>query len=103
MAGIGDIQREANLADPENKVTYEQVRASLEGIKALILKGEKITLQDFGTFTVKEKPARKARNPKTGEQIDVPAKIWPHFRFNNTFRDKVNTALNAPKKKSKKK
>lgn len=98
MAGIGDIQREANNSEyakqQEVKVSYEQVAAAIEGIRCLLKKGEKITLQDFGTFTIKEKKAGIARNPATGEEVQVPRKFWPHFKFNEKFKAAVNEALN---------
>lgn len=102
MAGLGDIQREANQVKEGVKVNYEQVGAVIEGIKRLICKGEKITIQDFGTFMVVDKPARTARNPQTGETIQVPAKKVPKFRFNYGFRNKVNEALSGKKSKAKK-
>lgn len=100
MAGIGDIQREANKAADEGiKVSYEQVSAVIEGIRQLIYKGEKITLQDFGTYSIKDVKAKTARNPRTGDPVDVPAKKVPKFVFNYNFRTKVNEKLNTPAKK----
>ncbi len=42
--------------------------------------GEKVTLVGFGTFTTTERQARKGRNPKTGEVIDIPAKRVARFK-----------------------
>ena len=43
--------------------------------------GTIVALKDFGKFELKDKPARKGRNPSTGETIDIPAKIVPKFSF----------------------
>lgn len=50
------------------------IQTTLLSIKELATEGTKISLGGFGTFLVKERAARTARNPKTGESIDVPAK-----------------------------
>ena len=46
----------------------------LEGIKGALQAGEKVTFSGFGSFDVKERKARKGRNPKTGEQVAIPPK-----------------------------
>ena len=58
--------------------------------------GEKVQIVGFGAFEVKERPARKARNPKTGEKVDVPAKYVPHFKPGKELRDRVDTAVAVP-------
>jgi DNA-binding protein HU-beta len=67
---IEKITEKAGLtrADAE-KATNALVESITEALK----KGDGITLQGFGTFKVKERAARKARNPRTGEEINVPA------------------------------
>ena len=50
------------------------VEAVLEGITTALAKGEKVELRGFGTFKVKESKPRTGRNPKTGEEIQIPAK-----------------------------
>lgn len=50
------------------------VATTLLSIKELTQEDGKVTIQGFGTFSIKERAARTARNPKTGESIDVPAK-----------------------------
>lgn len=79
MAGIGDIAREAG-------VKYEDASKTIDGIRSLLKKGDKITLQDFGTFFVDVQDERNARNPQSGEKVVTPAKSVPKFRFNYTFR-----------------
>ena len=64
-----------------------------------LTKGEKVQLIGFGTFDVKSRPARKARNPRTGEEIKIAASKAPAFKAGKALKDKVNTPA---KKKGKK-
>lgn len=52
----------------------QNVEAVLTSIKNLAKENGKLTIQGYGTFSVKQKPARTARNPRTGESVNVPAK-----------------------------
>ncbi len=56
------------------------VETLLEAIKNSLKNNESVTIAGFGTFKVKERKARTARNPKTGETIQVPAKKTIGFR-----------------------
>ncbi|GEM_PF-4313993 len=82
MAGIGDIAKAAG-------VKYEAVSDTIEGIRKLLMTGEKITLQDFGTFYLDVQDEKNARKVASGEAIKVPVKMVPKFRFNYTFKTKV--------------
>ena len=46
----------------------------MEGIRSSLKKGEKVTFSGFGSFEVKERKARKGRNPKTGAEVAIPPK-----------------------------
>ena len=59
----------------------------IEGIKKGLLTDKKVTLVGFGTFSVVERAARKARNPKTGEPIDVPRKMVPKFKPSKLLKE----------------
>lgn len=52
--------------------------------------GESITIPGFGTFEVRERAATTARNPQTGETVDVPAKRVPAFKPGKGLKDAVN-------------
>lgn len=62
----------------------------LETIKETVASGEKITLVGFGNFEVSERATRKGRNPKTGEEIMIPASKSPKFKAGKAFKDAVN-------------
>lgn len=52
--------------------------------------GDKVTLVGFGTFTTSERTARKGRNPKTGEVIEIPAKRVAKFKAGTELTKNVN-------------
>jgi DNA-binding protein HU-beta len=61
----------------------------LDGVSKGLKEDGKVTLVDFGTFSVVERKARKARNPQTGEEIDVPAKRVPKFKASKALKTSV--------------
>jgi DNA-binding protein HU-beta len=96
MAGIGDIAKAGG-------VKYEDAAATIEGIRKLILEGVKITIQDFGTFDIDARDSKEARNVATNEKIFVKEKSVPKFRFNYTFRKKVEESVEVDTEKLNKK
>jgi integration host factor subunit beta len=55
-----------------------------------LVKGDRIEIRRFGSFTVRKRQQRKGRNPKTGDLIGVPAKRVPFFTAGNELRERVN-------------
>ena len=62
----------------------------LDVIAETITKGEKVQLIGFGTFEAKSRPARVARNPRTGETVKIPAGKAPAFKAGKALKDIVN-------------
>lgn len=62
----------------------------IETIKETVANGEKVSLAGFGNFEVAERAARKGRNPKTSEEIVIPASKAPKFKAGRAFKDMVN-------------
>ena len=62
----------------------------VEVISDTIAKGDKVQLIGFGTFESKERPARTARNPRTGEEVKIAASKAPAFKAGKALKDKVN-------------
>ena len=58
----------------------------LEQIKKTLEEGSNIEIRGFGTFKVKARKARKARNPRTGEEVPVPDRKVPVFKPSNEFK-----------------
>jgi DNA-binding protein HU-beta len=72
------------------KVQAEQaVEAALTAIVSSLTKGEEVSIAGLGIFSVKQRAAREARNPRTGEAIQVPAMKVPKFRAAKALKDAV--------------
>jgi len=72
------------------KVQAEEVMESLLGsIISTLKKGEEVSIAGLGIFSVKDRPARMARNPKTGEAVKVAATRVPKFRPAKALKDSV--------------
>lgn len=67
------------------------VNAILDEITDALATGNRVELRGFGAFSVKNRPARTARNPKTGEQVSVDEKWVPFFKTGKELRDRLNT------------
>ncbi|MBE7896249.1 HU family DNA-binding protein [Paenibacillus polymyxa] len=65
------------------------VDAALETIVTALKNGDKVKLAGFGNFEVRERSARKGRNPQTGEEIDIPATKVPAFKPAPAFKEQV--------------
>ena len=61
----------------------------LDEIKKTLKKGNKVTLVGFGTFSVSKRKARKGRNPKTGETINIKAAKVPKFKAGKALKDSI--------------
>ena len=61
----------------------------MDVVKDTLVNGDKIALTGFGTFEVAERAARKGRNPKTGEEIMIPASKAPKFKAGKALKDAV--------------
>ncbi|MDR0884242.1 MAG: HU family DNA-binding protein [Oscillospiraceae bacterium] len=65
------------------------VEAVIAAIADALKAGEKVQLVGFGTFEVKDRPARQGQNPKTGEKIAIAASKAPVFKAGKTLKDAV--------------
>lgn len=84
------IEVVAKAADLKKKDAEVAVNAVLTAFEDALVAGDKIQLIGFGTFDVKEKPAREGRNPATGETIKIPATKQVRFTAGKTLKNKVN-------------
>jgi integration host factor subunit beta len=57
-----------------------------------LVQGERIEIRGFGGFDLRHRPPRIARNPKTGEAVNLPAKVVLHFKPGKEMRDRVDAA-----------
>ena len=66
------------------------VNAILGEIIAALSRGDRVELRGFGAFSVKVRPARQGRNPRTGEAVSVEEKRVPFFRTGKELRERLN-------------
>ena len=66
------------------------VNAFMESVEEALVKGDKVVLVGFGTFEVRNRAARKGRNPQTKKEIYIPASKAPVFKAGKGLKDKVN-------------
>jgi len=71
------------------KDSEKAVGAFLDAIREALAAGDKVQLVGFGTFEIRERAARKGRNPQTGEEINIEAARVPVFKAGKALRDAV--------------
>lgn len=59
-------------------------------ITTALSRGDRVELRGFGAFSVKERPARVGRNPRTGEKVEVADKRVPYFKTGKDLRERLN-------------
>lgn len=73
---------------PKKDVTAA-VDSVFDKITEALVNGDKVKLHGFGNFEVRERAARKGRNPQTGEEIEIPASKTPAFKPAKALKDAV--------------
>ena len=66
------------------------VNAVFSTIADALAGGETVTIAGFGTFAINSRPARRGRNPRTGENITIAASNRPSFKAGKTLREAIN-------------
>lgn len=75
--------------DLSKKQTESLLKIVGDVVTSALESGGEVTLPGLGKLTVKAKAARTGRNPKTGEEIEIPAKTVPHFSAAKALKDAV--------------
>lgn len=73
-------QRDADMA----------VKSILDAMSEALIKGHRIEIRGFGSFTVNRRPPRLGRNPRSGESVAIPEKRVPHFKPGKGLREAVD-------------
>ena len=74
----------------DRKKADKAVVETFEAIKNALIEGDKVQIIGFGTFENRSRSARKGRNPRTGEEIDIPASKLPSFKAGKALKEAVN-------------
>jgi integration host factor subunit beta len=89
----------AALADRHPHLTHAHaervVNRVLDEIAAALERGDRVELRGFGAFSVRHRPARRGRNPRTGEAVSVKAKSVPFFKAGKELRLRVDQSAGA--------
>ena len=72
------------------------VKMMLDQIAACLASGGRIEIRGFGSFSLRFRPARAARNPRTGTPVSLPARYAPYFKPGMRLRERVDQGLETP-------
>ncbi len=84
---IAEMAEKSNLS---KKDLEKALKAFTETVTEVLAIGDKVQLVGFGTFEVRDRKAKTAKNPRTGEPIQVEAKKAPVFKAGKALKDAVN-------------
>lgn len=76
---------------PERKIA-DSVNALLNLMSETLIKGQRIEIRGFGSFSLHHRPPRNAHNPKTGEKVLTESKYTPHFKPGKELRERVDAS-----------
>ena len=68
------------------------VNSIFDSIGDALVDGDRVEIRGFGSFTVRERDAREARNPKSGDIVQISAKKTPFFKTGKELRERVNVS-----------
>lgn len=79
----------AQATDLSKMAAGKAVNAILDAIQGALEKGDAVVLTGFGTFSIRERPARTGHNPKTGAAMEIQASKAPVFKAGKTLKDAI--------------
>ena len=85
---IQEIAKYTGFVRNDIKIVVEQF---LDLVGEKLIEGNTIEIRGFGTFACKPRKARPARNPRTGETVQIEERMVPTFKFSNDIKDKINS------------
>lgn len=84
------IDSVAEKTGESKRVVGDVVDAFINTVQSSVTGGDRVSLPGFGTFERRERSARTARNPRTGEPIQIAAAKVPAFKAGSAFKEQVN-------------
>lgn len=84
---VSQVAEQAGFTKKDAKVAVETV---FDAIQTALANGEKVQMVGFGNFEVRQRAARKGRNPQTGEEIEIAATKVPAFKAGKALKEAVN-------------
>jgi DNA-binding protein HU-beta len=83
------VAKVADKSGLSKKDSEKALNAFIEAVADGLKEGDKVSVVGFGTFEVRERAARKGRNPQTGKEINIPASKTPAFKAGKSLKDLV--------------
>ena len=83
---VNQVAQTVNISRSEADTIVTEV---LDSIVQSLREGDSVEFRGFGSFRIRTRPARKGRNPKSGETVEVPSKTIPFFKAAKQLRDAV--------------
>ncbi len=90
---VKTISEKTGLSQQDIKLVVQQ---TFEAIVQTLIEEGRIELRNFGVFQVRPRAARKARNPRTGRQVEVPEKFVVSFKPGKIMEERVNSIEGTP-------
>lgn len=87
-------QQLAERADIPKVRAAQYINILVNSIREALVSGEKVTISDFGTFTISQRRAFTGHNPKNGSEIPVPPRRIPVFRAGKGLKEALNAEFN---------
>lgn len=83
---IAQVAQKAEITEDEATKILD---AFISSIKEGLVKGEKVTILGFGTFSLRKRKALTFLNPKTNQQHDIPERMVPHFKAGTNLQESL--------------
>lgn len=84
------VSKMAEKSELTKKEAEAALNAFMKSVEEALVAGDKVQLVGFGSFEVRKRAARKGRNPRTKEEIKIPASKAPVFKAGKALKDLVN-------------
>ncbi len=84
---VDDLSEKRNISKKESMEIFDDI---ISLIKKSLKDNDKFEIPSFGKFEIRDVEARKGRNPRTGEEIDIPAKKVIKFVVSKSLKDEFN-------------
>ena len=86
----------ARFAQLAHRDAEHAVKTILDAMSDALVRGHRIEIRGFGSFSVSRRPPRIGRNPRSGESVQVPEKRVPHFKPGKALREAVDEHSAVP-------
>ena len=89
---VNQVSEITGLSKVETELTFEAI---INSIKVSLSKGERVDIRGLGSFSVKEKSPRQARNPATNEVISLDKRFVPFFKVSKLLKEYVDKTMKS--------